>query len=329
MINRLSRTLAVVAIAAASLAIPTSTFGQSLDKVTLAIGYIPNIQFTPLYVGMDKGFYKDAGVQLQIQYGFGIDIFSLLQARKVDLGLSDSDQLIIAGSKGMGLSSVYQYYESYPIAIVSKKGVVDKPEDFAGKTIGVAETFGTSYIGLQLFLQHYHLTGKVKVEKIGYTQIPSLMADKVAGAVVFVTNETVKLRQMNVAFNEWDVKDFSDMVGSSFISSNTTIAARRDVLDRFLRATTRAAEYCVANPDEALAIATKYIEGSDPSQRQFESSALGATLDLMSSPDGFGHMYVAKYTDSISTLKELGLIPATYDAARIVTQLGALKTDSN
>lgn len=295
---------------------------QQLDQVKLAIGYIPNIQFTPLYVGMEKGYYRDAGISLKIEYGFGIDIFSLLQAGKIDLGLSDSDQLIIAGSKGMGLSAVFQYYQKYPVAIVAKKGVVDTPAQFVGKTIGVPEEFGTSYIGLKLFLAHYGLTDRVNIQKIGYTQIPSLLSGKIDGAVVFTTNETVKLKEMKVPFNEWDVKDFSDMVGSSFISSNTDIAARGDVLDRFFLATKRAMSFVVADPEASVDIAMKYIDGVDQNQHTFLRNSLLATSDLFKSPSGFGYLDPATYRYSIRKLVELGLIPKIYPAAQIIRRLG-------
>lgn len=295
---------------------------QQLSQVKVAIGYIPNIQFTPLYVAMDKGYYRDAGINLKVEYGFGIDIFSLLTAGKIDLGLSDSDQLILAGSKGMNLSAVFQYYQRYPIAIVAKKGVVDSPSQFAGKTIGVPEEFGTSYIGLQLFLAHYGLAGKVNVQKIGYTQIPALLSGKIDGAVVFTTNETVRLHQMNVPINEWDVQSFSNMVGSSFISSDQTIAKRGPVLDRFFQATKRAMSFIDAHPDEAVTIAMKYIDGATPSQRPFLKNALLATSRLFQSKNGYGYLDPAKYRESIKTLQGLGLIPNVYPASKILHQLG-------
>lgn len=294
---------------------------QQLNQVKLAIAYIPNIQFTPLYVGMEKGFYRDAGIDLNIEYGFGMDIYSLLLAGKIDVGLADSDQLIIAGSKGLSLAAAFQYYQRYPVAIVAKKGEISSPADFAGKTIGVPELFGTSYIGLQLFLDRYNLKDKVHVEKIGYTQIPALLSNKIAGAVVFVTNETVKLRQMNVPINEWDVMSFSNLVSSSFISSKADLRKRGDVLARFFAATRKAMDYTAANLDESVAIAMKYINGADASQRPFLIRALGATADLWKSPNGYGFIDTARYQDSIRRMATMGLIPSSYPATDILEPL--------
>jgi NitT/TauT family transport system substrate-binding protein len=297
-------------------------FGQQLDRVRLAIGYIPNVQFTPLYVGMAKGYYRDAGIDLKIEYGFGMDIYSLLLAGKIDIGLADSDQLIIAGSKRMSLAAVFQYYQNYPVAIVAKKSVVPTPADFAGKTIGVPEEFGTSYIGLQLFLHKYGLEGKVKIQRIGYTQIPALLSNKVDGAVVFVTNETVKLKQLGVPINEWDVKSFSDLVSSSFISSQAIIAQRGPVLDRFFNATRKAMAYTAAHPDEAVGIAMKYITGANESQKPYLKDALLSTIALYTSPAGYGTLDVPRYVDSVATMVQLGLIPQKFNPDRIIHQLG-------
>ena len=306
-----------ILIAAAAL-LPAAAYGQQLSKVRLAIGYIPNIQFTPLYVGIDKGFYRDEGIDLKIQYGFGIDIFSLLALKRIDVGLSDSDQLIIAGSKGIGLQAIYQYYQSDPIAIVAKQDVISSPQDFIGKKIGTPELFGSSYIGLMLFLNHFHLAGKVIVERIGYSQIPSLLSDRVAGAVCFITNETVKLRQMGIPIREWDVRDFSKMVGSSLITSRAIVAERGDVLRRFIAATRKATAYTVDHPDEALEIAMRYLDSPDRSQRPFLAASLAATVSLFRSPGSYGAIDPATYQESIQSLARIGMIPESYPAARII-----------
>ena len=234
-------------------------YAADLDTVRLAIGFIPHIQFAPLYVGMEKGFYEQEGIDLTVQYGFGMDVFSLILAGKIDVGLSDSDQLIIAGSKGMNLKAVFQYYQRYPVTIVARRSRVATPEAFAGKTIGTAELFGTSYIGLLLFLDHYKIRDKVTIQRIGYTQISSLLSDRVDGVVCFYNNEPLSPDLNAVETVQWNVKDISDVVGASFISSETIIGNRAGAIRRFVSATRKAIEYTVANQAEALVLSRKFI----------------------------------------------------------------------
>ena len=290
------------------------------DKVVLAIGYIPHVQFTPLYVGIDKGFYAAEGIDLQLEFGFQYDIFSLLSAGRIDVGLSDSDQLVISGSRDLGLEAVFQYYQKYPVSIVARAESVLTPEDLRGKTIGTPEVSGTSWIGLQLFLKKYGLEKAVNVEKIGYTQEPTLMSGRAAAVVCFLNNEPVAMKARGIAIRQWDVKDWSDMVGASFISSRAIISARSDVLARFVLATRKAMDFTMAHRDEAMQIALKNVGNVKKEDEPLFRLRLDATCDLFPSPKGYGALDPAQYTRSISELLSLGLIPAAYPAEKILRQ---------
>ncbi|MDR1316929.1 MAG: ABC transporter substrate-binding protein [Spirochaetales bacterium] len=291
------------------------------QTLKLAVGYIPHIQFTPLYVGIEKGFYREEKINLNIEYGVGIDIFSLLAAGRIDVGLSDSDQLLVAGAKGLNLKAIFQYYQRYPVTIVALENKIRRPEDFAGKIIGTPELFGTSYIGLRIFLEKYGLQETVKIQKIGYTQIQSLLGNKVDGAVCFFMNEPLHLRERNVPVVQWDVKEFSDMVGVSFISSEKIIARKTGILKGFVRATARAVAYTIQNPDEACKIAGRFTGQRDTDLGNFPREVLDKTLTLFESAEGYGFLDEQKYQQSIDILFHLGLINRTFAAGRVLQDL--------
>ncbi|MGO9307938.1 MAG: ABC transporter substrate-binding protein [Spirochaetia bacterium] len=290
------------------------------DTVRLAIGYIPHVQFTPLYVGIDKGFYREEGIDLELNFGFQYDIFSLLAAGKIDIGLSDSDQLLIAGSKGLGLQAIYQYYQKYPITIVVRSDSIATPAGLKGRRIGTPEMSGSSWIGLQLFLRKYGLENAVQVEKIGYTQEPTLLSGRADAVVCFLNNEPVAMKAAGIAIRQWDVKDWSDMVGSSFISSRAIIAARGAVLARFVRATRKAMDFTMTHRDEADQIALKNVGNVKKEDEPLFRLRLDATCALFPSPQGYGALDAARYTRSIAELVSLGLIPSAYPAETILQQ---------
>ncbi len=291
------------------------------QTVRVAIGYIPHIQFAPLYVGMEKGFYREGGLRLEIEYGFGMDIFSLLAAGKIDLGLSDSDQLIIAASKGVDLRAVFQYYQKYPVTILAKADRIKTPMDFQGKTIGTPDLFGTSWIGLQLFLERFQLKDKVKIERIGYTQIPTLLADRVDGVVCFFNNEPIQLRESGVRILQWDVKDFSTMVGASFITSSSILSKKREQLAAFVQATEKAIRYTIEHQEEAYRISHPYIGKPDPIKGKFFQSVLKETCSLFDTPSPYGSMDPAMYRESVVTLRKLGLIDKEVPLERLIQPL--------
>jgi NitT/TauT family transport system substrate-binding protein len=312
--KRIAAVLAALVLAAAAAA------AAPLDKVKLAIGYIPHVQFTPLYVGLDRGFYREEGIDLSMSFGFEYDVFSLLAAGKIDVGLSDSDQLVLSGARDMGLQAIFQYYQQYPVTIVARADAIDKPEALAGRVIGTPELSGTSYIGLRLFLKRFGLENSAVVQKIGYTQEATLKGGRAAAVVCFYNNEPVVFRAQGVAIRQWDVKDFSDMVGASFISSRSIIAARQDVIARFARATRKAMAWTVDNRAEAALIAAKAIGNVKKEDEPLLRDRLDATCDLFVSPSGYGVMDPGRYQRSVQELAGLGLIPAVYPADRILRQ---------
>ncbi len=314
-----ARIVALVSALALGITGLTQAFGEEpLQKVQLAIGYIPHVQFTPLYVGIAKGFYQAEGIDLQLHFGFEYDVFSLLAAGRIDVGLTDSDQLILAGAKNMGLQAIFQYYQKYPVAIVARADKVKEPVDLRGKRIGTPDLSGASWIGLQIFLHAYGLEGAVQIEKIGYTQEATLRSGKVDAVVCFSNNEPIQMRAENVAIREWDVKDISDMVSASFISSRSIIASRATVLAAFVRATRKAMAYTVEHREESLQIALQAVGNVKKQDEQLFRERLDATCELFASPKGYGYMDLGQYNRSIAELVMLGLIPAAYPAERIV-----------
>jgi NitT/TauT family transport system substrate-binding protein len=293
----------------------------AVEKVHLAIGYIPHVQFTPLYVGIAQGFYREEGIELEISYGFGVDVFSLLAAGSIDLGLSDSDQLILAGAKDLGLAAVFQYYQRYPVSVVAKAARISVPGDLAGKTIGTPEMYGTSYIGLQLFLKQYGLVDRVKVERIGYTQLESLEADRVDAAVCFSNNEPIVLAARGVPIRQWEVRDFSGMVGASFISSRAIIAKRADALARFYRATKKAMAWTVDHREEAFKIALETVGNVKAEEEALFRERLDATCELFPHAKGYGYLDRTAWEKSIAELAALGLVPAVYPVDRILAKV--------
>ena len=320
MIRKRIRTTVLTLAFVVGAALPVS----AQDTVSMAIGFIPNIQFAPLYVGMEKGFFAEEDLELDIEYGFGVDVFSLLSLGRIDVGLSDSDQLIIGGTQDLGLKAIFQYYQDYPVSIVALADDYDSPEDLQGATIGVPETSGTSYIGLQAFLREYGLKGSVDEQRIGYTQISSLLNNQVDAAVTFYNNEPVKLRLEGEDIVEWEVREFSDIVGASIISSDRILNEKRDVLERFVRAMQKSVAYTVENQQEAVELSLPYLGDVEESNKEFIRRSLAATAELFEPGDSerpYGSFDVPRYRSSIDTIEELGLIDETYEPSRILESL--------
>ena len=135
------------------------------------------------------------------------------------------------------------------------------PEDLPGRSVGLPALFGASYVGYIGLLTAAGVDpGTVDSEDIGFTQVESLLTDRVEAVVVYSNNEPVRLRaparRSTIA-----VADYIDMVSNGIITNETTIAENPELVEDFVHAMLRGIADTLADPEAAYEISKKYVEG--------------------------------------------------------------------
>src|SRR5512140_1317188 len=253
----LMMTLGLTACAAQPAATPSA-----LVHVKLPVGYIPNIQFAPLYVALDKGDFKDAGIQLEFDYSLETDAVSLVGANNMQFAVVSGEQVLLARAQGLPIVYVCAWYQQYPVAVVSKvEQGIRTAADLRGKRIGLPGLFGANYIGLDAIRFSAGLTEKdVTLDSIGFNQVASLAADKDQAVSVYTTNEPVQLAAQGYRLNEIRVADTLQLASNGLIANEQTIAKDPDLVKRMASAFLKGLADTIANPNEAYKISEKYVQ---------------------------------------------------------------------
>ncbi len=283
------------------------TANTELQTIRLPMGYIADPQYAPYYVAVDKGYYAAEGLSIEFDYSFETDGMALVGANELPFAIVSGEQVVLARAQEIPVVYVMEWFQRYPIAIVSKSSAnIRTPADLVGRNVGLPGFFGASYVGFVGLLQASGLTeSDVNANDIGFNQVESLLTDQSEAVVGYANNEPVQLAARGEDINVIYVADYVDMVANGIISNEETIANNPALVQGFVRATLRGLADTLANPEEAYAISKKFVDGLDDSRM----NVLTASLDMWQA-DQLGVTDPASWTKTEEVLLQMGLLDA-------------------
>lgn len=284
---------------------------EVLQPIRLGVGFVPNVQFAPLYVAQSKGYYADEGLEVKIEYGFEDDFVTLAAQGEREFAVASGDQVILARAQGLPVTYVMKWYQRYPVALMipTSKGI-SKPSDLAGKKVGLPGFFGASFIGWKALAYAAGIDeDSVTVEAIGFTQAAAVQQDLVDAAMVYIANEPIQLRDEGIEVNVIEVSDYIDLVSNGLVVGDKLAAENPDLVRQMVRATLRGLNDTMANPDEAFAIVREVIPEMTDELAPTQRKVLEASLELWKS-DKPGVSSEQAWQDSVDFMIKTGLIDA-------------------
>lgn len=292
----------------------------TLTRVKLPLGYVPNIQFAPLYVAVEKGYFKDAGIEIEFDYSFETDAMALVGADQLRFAVVSGEQVLLARAQGLPVVYVGAWYQKYPVAVVSKAAQgIKSPADLKGRKIGLPGLFGANYIGLDALLFSAGLgESDVTLDSIGFTQVESVAADRDEAASVYAANEPVQLRALGFDINELLVADYMQLASNGLITNEKTIASNPDLVRRMVAAMVNGIAYTIQNPDEAFEISKKYVENLAAADAATQKEVLARSIELWKA-ERIGYSDAAAWDNMQSTLLKMGLLKAPLDVSEAFT----------
>jgi NitT/TauT family transport system substrate-binding protein len=304
--------LALAAGLTAALALPAG----AADKVTLQLKWITQAQFAGYYVAKDKGYYKDAGLDVTINAG-GPDVAppQVIAGGGADLVIDWMPSALAAREKGVSLVNIAQPFKKSGLELTCRADTgIKAPADLKGRTLGVWFS-GNEYPFLSWMAKLGYKTdgspGGVKVLKQGFNVDPLLQ--KQADCISTMTyNEYwqvidggFKPDQLVVfRYDDQGVATLED--GLYVIESKLRDPAFVAKIAAFVKASMRGWQYARQNPDEA----TKIVLANDTTGAQTEKHQrrmMGEIAKLLDTGDG--KLDPADYERTVATLLAGGSDP--------------------
>ncbi len=292
----------------------------TLQHIRLPMGYIPNIQYAPFYVAVEKGYYRDAGLEIEFDYSFETDGIALVGANQLPFALVSGEQVLLARAQGLPVVYVMAWYQDYPIAVVTKSSSgIAKPEDLAGHKVGLPGLFGANYVGLRALLNAVNVPeDALTLDAIGFNQVEALATDQEDAVVGYVANEPIQLQAQGYDIRVFRVSDYVQLASNGIITNETVAAEQPDLVRRMVQATLHGLADTIANPDEAYEISKKYVEGLAEADKETQMEVLRTSIEFWKA-DVLGQSDPQAWENMQQTLLSMGLLTEPLELSQAYT----------
>ena len=293
---------------------------EALTHIRLPMGYIPNIQYAPFYVTVEKGYFKDAGIEIEFDYKFETDGVALVAAGELPFAVVSGEQVLLARAQGLPVTYVAAWYQQYPVSVVAKSEAnVLVPQDLKGKKIGLPGLFGASYIGLRALLAAGKLTeADVPLDAIGFNQVELMAAGQQDIVVGYAANEPLQLRAQGIAVTELRVADYAQLAANGLLASEKVIAENPELARAFVDAFLKGLQYTIDRPDEAFEISKAYIPNFSELDADVQKQVLEVSIEQWKA-ERLGYSDPQAWENMQNVLLEMGLIAEPLDLSKAFT----------
>ncbi|MDJ0810768.1 MAG: ABC transporter substrate-binding protein [Desulfobacterales bacterium] len=298
------------------LAVAFTSPANAGEKLSLMLDWFPNVDHLPIYVAQEKGYFREAGIEVEILSPSDTsDALKLAVAGQVDLAVSYQPQTIIAAAEGLDVRVVGRLVE-HPLTtllFLKEKGF-KAPSELSGRTIGYTVP-GLMDVLMQAFARINGIAN-VRLVNVGFTIVPALTSGQVDAVMgPFKTYETVTMAAKGIEagyfeLENWGIPDYDELI---FICGTQTLANKPAAVRAFAQAVARGIAFQQEDAEAALGL---YFQALPDADREIETAAYKLTRPYFA---GSQTLEAARWETFAAFALEHGLIPRAVDVKPLLT----------
>ena len=287
-----------------------------LRELNVVLDWYPNALHAFLYDAIEKGYYAEEGLKVNIQFPSNTnDAISLVAAGQAEIGLYYQQDVIIArANQDVPVKSIGAVVQG-PLNIVLslKDKNITSPEDLVGKTVGYAGTELSEALIHSIMAYVGADSSDVTLIDVGFDLMSSMTTGNVDATIgCLVNHEVPQLEEEGFAVNYFDLDDYGvpTYYEGVFLASDTMIEEEPEVLQGFLRACAKGFDDMQADPDGVLQILLdNQNEENFPLSKTVEQKSMDTLLPMMETADApFLSQSAECWQENVDWLLSEGLI---------------------
>ncbi|AUC55891.1 ABC transporter substrate-binding protein [Sagittula sp. P11] len=302
------------ALAGLSLATGLATGAAAETDMPFALDWKFEGPSAPYFVAIDKGYFGDADLTVEVTAGQGsLDAIPKVATGAFPVGFADINSLIkfLDQNPGAPVTAVMMVYDKPPFAIVGRKSLgVETPKDLEGKVLGAPPPDG-AWAQFPIFAAENDLDmDAITVEPVGFpTREPMLAEGKVASVTGFSFSSFLNLVRLGVP--EDDISTILmadhgvDLYGNAIIVNTDFATENPEAVKGFLEAVAMGWKDAIADPAGAT---ESLMERNPAADAGLEERRLQLAIDAnvvtdWTQANGFGGIDDDRMASAIEQMK--------------------------
>ena len=302
---------------------------KDLREVNVVLDWYPNAIHTFLYTAIERGYYEEEGLDVQIRFPANAnDALSMVAAGKAEIGMYYQQDLIQAvANQKASIRSIGAIVQSPLNIILSLKDKnITSPKDMVGKTIGYGGTVLSESL-VKCMMEYVGADASdVNLVDVGFDLMSSMTTGNVDATIgCLVNHEVPQMEEEGFELNYFPVSGYGipNYYEEVFLANNTMIEQEPEVLEGFLRASAKGFEDFKKDPYGCLDILmNNQNEENFPLTQSVEEKSCDTLLPLMETEDvSFLTQTEECWQENIDWMYDEGLISAKPEVSDVMATI--------
>jgi NitT/TauT family transport system substrate-binding protein len=264
----------------------------------LKIGYSDWPGWVIWEVALEKGWFEEAGVEVQFEWFDYVASMDAFAAGQLDgVGMTNGDTLVTGSTGAKGVMILVNDYSNGNDMVIGKPGI-DSVKDLKGKKVGVEVGFVSHLMLLDALKANGLSETDVELVNVPTNETPQVLASGEVDAIVaWQPSSGQALKLVPGAKPLYTSADQPGLIYDVYAASPASLAARRDDWKKFIQVWYRVVDYFYdpATREDAIKIMAARVGLSPAEYKTFVDGTKILTLEeaksYLKKGDGFGSLY--------------------------------------
>ncbi len=299
--------------------IATLFANEPLEKVSLQLQWLDQFQFAGYYVAKEKGFYKDAGFDVEIKkYGSDVDIVKDVLSGKTTYGIGRSS-LIWYFAQGKEISLLSAVFQSSPITLIAlESSGIKSVKDFEHKRVTITDDAieGASIYAMIKAAQADVKSIKFQKHKFHIEQLIDEHVDLYTG---YTSNEPFVLQEKKIPYRLFSPREEGfDFYDDILFTSQKEVNEHPQRVARFQEASLKGWKYAFEHIDETVELIYQKYNGLQKTKEALHFEALELKKLTYVDDIPLGKIDLTKIKRILDVYRVMGLVEMDMDIQKLL-----------